>query len=117
MARRFNQALISGAFVQRRGTAVSCITGLQVSSSFVGHGQIRGIVTVNSGTTVVSVTATGVVSGDTLFSSILQYASGVSSQAGVTTYIESVRAGAFEIRCIGSRAPVGNMPVAWFVIK
>ena len=117
MARRFNQAWISGAFVQRRGTAVSCITGLQVSSSFVGHGQIRGLATMATSTTVISVTATGVVSGDVIVVSPYMYNQTYNGSKFPVVSVQSVRAGAFEIVSIGSVAPVGAMPVAWFVIK
>lgn len=115
---KFRELLAAGGFVQRTGTSnQSSFTGLTVSSAFTGNSTIRGFATVNSGTTVASVAVTGVVSGDIIQTTIMQYASGVSSQQVVNTYVESVRAGAFEIRCVGSVAPVGNMPVGWFRIN
>lgn len=113
---KFREDIAAGAFVQRANTTPSSFTGVNVASSFIGNDVIRGIATVSSGTTVASVGATGVVSGNVILTGIIQYASGVASQAVVTTYAESVRTGAFEIRCIGSVAPVGDMPVGWFKI-
>lgn len=115
---KFRELLAAGGFAQRTGTSnQSSFTGLTVSSAFTGNATIRGFGTINSGTTIASISATGVVSGDIIMTGIIQYASGVSSQAMVNTYVESVRAGAFEIRCVGSVAPVGNMPVGWFRIN
>lgn len=125
---KFREDIAAGAYVQRTGTTASSFAGLDVSSNatlrqnltlnldFIGNARIRGIATINSGTTVVSVAATGVVSGDSILTSILQYASGQSSQAIVVTFASSVRTDAFEIRTVGSNAPVGGMPVAWFRI-
>ena len=139
MARQFRERWIAGAYIQQTGTnAPSSLTGLNTSSqqsardvqvtnnaslahiqanSLTGGAGYRGIATVNSGTTVASVAATAAISGAVIQTTIIQYASGVSSQAMVNTYVESVRAGAFEIRTVGSVAPVGNMPVAWFIIR
>ena len=119
---KFRELLAAGAFVQRANTSPSSFSNISVASAstfggpIAGNAQIRGIATINSGTTVVSVAATGVVSGAAIMTGIIQYASGVSSQAMVNTYVESVRSGAFEIRCVGSVAPIGNMPVGWFRI-
>ena len=128
----------AGAFEQMVGTSASSFTGINATSqtslrdlqasnaaslasltpsSITGAAGYRGISTINSGTTVVSVAATAAQSGAVVLTTILQYASGVSSQAIVNTYVESVRAGAFEIRTVGSVAPVGNMPVGWFVLR
>ena len=119
---KFRELLAAGAFVQRSNTTPSSFSNISVASAatfngpFAGGTTMRGFATVNSGTTVASVSATGVVSGDIIQTTIMQYASGVSSQQVVNTYVESVRTGAFEIRCVGSVAPVGNMPVGWFRI-
>lgn len=119
----------AGVFINRAGrggtnsfNAINCASNaafaqVTVNSNFVGNAGIRGIATVLSGTTIVSVSAAAAVSGAAILTGIIQYASVVLSQAGVATAAESVRAGAFEIRCVGSRAPVGDMPVAWFVVR
>lgn len=115
---KFRELVAAGAFVQRAGTAVpSSLTGLNVGSSFSGNSTIRGITTMNSGTTVVSVTATGIVSGDVILTGIIGYVSAAGSQQVINTCAESVRAGAFEIRCVGSVAPISNMGAAWFKIS
>ena len=125
---KFRELLAAGAFVQRINTTASSFTGIDVSSAAVlrgpvtlndaltGNAQLRGFITINSGTTVGSVAATGVVSGDIIQTTIMQYASGVASQQVVNTFVASVRTGAFEVMCVGSVAPVGNMPVGWFKI-
>jgi hypothetical protein len=99
---------------------VSSLNLLRVSSNFIGHAAIRGFATINSGTTVASVAATGVVSGDIILTAIIQYASvqtlpGTIGQIPVTC-ARSVRAGAFEIVTVASYAPLGDMPVGWFKI-
>lgn len=71
----------------------------------------------NSGTTVVSVAATAAQSGAVILTQIMQYVGDVSSQAGFSTAVQSPRAGAFEIVAVGSRAPVDNAPIAWFVLR
>jgi len=116
--RRFNQLWVAGGFVQRAGTAApSCLTGLQVSSSFVGNTTIRGIAAITSGTTVVSVAATGVVSGDVVLANLYMYNQTYNGSKFVTITVQSVRAGAFEVATVGSVAPVGTANVAWFVVK
>ena len=92
------------------------MTALQISS-LTGAAGYRGIATMNSGTTVVSVAATAAISGAVVLTQILQYVGDVSSQAGFSTGVQSVRAGAFEIVAIGSRAPIDNAPIAWFVLR
>ena len=112
--------IAAGAFEQMAGTVPSSFTGIQVSSNFAGHAQIRGTAIINSGTTVVSIAAVGVVSGNAILTAIIQYAS-VQTLPGTigmipVTCARSVRAGAFEIVTVASYAPVGDMPVAWFKI-
>lgn len=120
MTWKTREDIAAGAYQQRTGTVASSFTGLNVSSAIVGNSTIRGIVTMNSGTTVVSVSATGVVSGDVILTSIIQYAS-VQTLPGTigmipVTCVRSVRAGAFEIVTVASYAPLGSMPVAWWRI-
>lgn len=86
-------------------------------SSLTGAAGYRGIVTMNSGTTIASVAASAAQSGAVILTQILQYVGDVSSQAGFSTAVQSVRAGAFEIVAVGSRAPVDNAPIAWFVLR
>ncbi len=115
---KFRELFAAGAFVQRAGTGVpSSLTGLNVGSSFSGNSTIRGITTMNSGTTVVSISATGVVSGDVIMTGIIGYVSASGSQQVINTCAESVRANAFEIRCIGSVAPINTMGVGWFRVS
>lgn len=120
MVWKLREGIGAGAYNQRIGTVASSFTGLSVSSNFAGHAQIRGIATINSGTTVVSIAAVGVVSGNAILTAIIQYAS-VQTLPGTigmipVTCARSVRTGAFEIVTVGSYAPLGDMPVAWFKI-
>lgn len=132
------EGIAAGAYNQRANTAASSFTGLNTASlttmrnlqvtnpasladlqvsSLTGAAGYRGIATMNSGTNVVSVAATAAQSGAVIVTQIIQYVNDVSSQAGVATAVQSVRAGAFEIVAVGSRTPLGNMPVAWFIIR
>ena len=130
---KFRELLAAGAFVQRSPTTPSSFSGVNVESAsnfngpatvghnLIGNARIRGLATMNSGTTVVSIAATGVVSGDVIFGQPLQYgdartavASGSQFFIGVVAC--SVRAGAFELFAIGSRAPISDMPLGWFKI-
>ena len=86
-------------------------------SSLTGAAGYRGLVTMNSGTTIASVSATAAISGAVILTQILQYVGDVNSQAGFSTAVQSVRTGAFEIVAVGSRAPLGDAPIAWFVIR
>lgn len=97
-------------------TGAASFASLQVNSFDGGNGW-RGIATINSGTTVSSVAASAARSGAVILTTIIQYASMVASQAMFVTGVESVRAGAFEIRCVGSVAPVANCPVAWMIVR
>lgn len=142
MTWKTREDIAAGAYQQRAGTVASSFTGVNassqttlrdeivtqtaslartvVASDFRGNSTIRGTAIVSSGTTVVSISATGVVSGDAILTAILQYASvqtlpGTIGQIPVTC-ARSVRAGAFEIVTVASYAPVGDMPVAWFRI-
>lgn len=85
-----------------------------------GTSAMAGITTMSSGTTVVSVSATGVKSGDIIQATPYMYANtSVASGNGVAfigLQVSSVRAGAFEITAIGSRAPVADMPIAYNII-
>ncbi len=98
------------------GAGAGSMADLTVSS-LTGAAGYRGISIMNSGTTVVSVAATAARSGAVVLTQILQYVGDVNSQAGFSTGVQSVRAGAFEIVAIGSRAPLANAPVAWFVLR
>ena len=86
-------------------------------SSLTGAAGYRGLVTMNSGTTIASVSATAAISGAVILTQILQYVGDVNSQAGFSTAVQSVRTGAFEIVAVGSRAPLGDAPIAWFIIR
>jgi len=104
-----------------RVSASTSLNLLQVSSNFIGHAAIRGLANITSGTTVVSISATGVVSGDVIIATPYMYAdaqttvtSGSQFFVGIT--VASVRTGAFEIFAIGSRAPIANCPVAWWKV-
>jgi hypothetical protein len=86
-----------------------------------GTSNMAGISVMGSGTTVASVAATGVRSGSVIqLTPYMAVNASVASGSGVSFIglnVSSVRAGAFEITAIGSRAPVGDMPVAWNVIN
>jgi len=121
MTWKTREDIAAGAYQQRAGTVASSFTGLNVSSIFTGNAGIRGIATINSGTTVASVAATGVVSGDVIVALPYMYPDATTTVASAAQFfaglvVTSVRAGAFEIRAIFSRAPISNMPVAWFKI-
>lgn len=130
---KFRELVAAGAFVQRSQTTPSSFSGISVESASIfngpmtigqnltGNARVRGIITMNSGTTVASVAATGVVSGDVIQALPIQYgdartvvASGAQFFIGVIAC--SVRAGAFELFAIGSRAPISDMPLGWFKI-
>ena len=130
---KFRELLAAGAFVQRSPTTPSSFSGVNVESAsnfngpatvghnLIGNARVRGIATMNSGTTVVSISATGVVSGDVILGQPIQYgdartavASGAQFFIGVVAC--SIRAGAFELFAIGSRAPISDMPLGWFKI-
>ena len=121
---KFRELVAAGAFVQRSNTTPSSFSNISVASAstfggpIAGNAQIRGIATINSGTTVVSVAATGVVSGAAILSGIIQYGDVRTFNASrfITTAVMSVRAGAFEIVTVGSVAPLSDMPVGWFRI-
>ena len=140
--RQFREKWVAGAFLQQTGTnAPSSYTGLNASSqsnlrdltllnvaslasltpsSLTGAAGYRGIATMNSGTSVVSVTATAAISGAVIQTTIYMYST-VQNSVGLgqtpILAVQSVRAGAFEIVTVGSNAPTANMPVAWFVIR
>lgn len=87
-----------------------------------GHAETAGISIITSGTTVVSVSATGVKSGDVIMTNPYMYGAATTVFASsLTTFFvgaipTSVRAGAFELTAIGSRAPTVDMPVAWAIV-
>ena len=93
------------------------LAAVVVASAFTGHANIRNIATINSGTSVVSVQATGIVSGNVILTQVYMYGSALNSGQNIVTNVQSVRAGAFEITTGGSIAPAANMPVAWFVMR
>lgn len=122
---KYRREIGAGAFVQRTGTGFSNSLGaLDVASAatfnndIVGNARIRGIATVLSGTTVVSVAATGIASGDAILTTIYMYGDARTFNASrfFSTGVMSVRAGAFEIITIGSVAPTQDMPVSWWRI-
>ena len=130
---KFRELVAAGAFVQRSNTTPSSFSNIDVASAsilrgpvtlndaFTGNARIRGLATMNSGTTVVSIAATGVVSGDVILSLPIQYGDARSEVASGSQFFIgvvacSVRAGAFELFAIGSRAPISNMPLGWFKI-
>lgn len=83
-----------------------------------GGAGMSGIAIISSGTTVASVTATDVKSGDIVMTNIYMYGAATTVAGSRTvgaTAVMSVRAGAFEIVAVGSLAPSVDMPVAWTV--
>jgi hypothetical protein len=91
------------------------------ASNLFANDQTAGITNMASGTTVASVAATGVKSGDVILANPYMYSNAaVASGSGVSfigLQVASVRSGAFEIVAVGSRAPVANMPIAWSVFR
>ena len=122
MARRFDQPWIAGTFIQQAGRGVSSLAGLSVASvatvrRFAGSNEFRGIATINSGTTIASVSAAAAASGSVIWTNPIQFTLDASSaNFCMVTMARSVRAGAFEITTAGSVAPAANMPVAWAII-
>ena len=114
--RIFRQEWIAGAFVQPLTGPVDSFTATNVASRIIGAGTWRGISTILSGTSIVSVAATAARSGATILTTIYQYASIQSSQAIVVTGVRSVRAGAFEIVTLRSNPPVRDCPLARGII-
>jgi len=115
---KFREKVAAGTFVQRAGTPASSLTGLNVASSFVGNPTIRGIVTMNSGTTVVSVAVTGIVSGDIIIAMPLAYPDARTwPQSFIGVAVGSLTTGAFQILAVGSRPPISNMPIGWFKVS
>ena len=83
--------------------------------------NVGGISIIASGTTVVSVTATNVKSGDYIFLQPMQSPVATTTVTSASQFFigvmpTSVRAGAFEITAVASRAPADNLQVAWFVL-
>lgn len=131
--RSFRQEWIAGAFVQPADGGTNSLRAADFSgnvtmraantfsdatvNSITGAAGWRGIATMNSGTSVVSVAATAAQSGAVIIAQPLQYTSDTSSQAFKSVAVQSVRAGAFEIVAVSSMAPVANMPIAWAVIR
>lgn len=98
------------------GTDVSTLGNIAVAG-ITGDSTVRGIATINSGTTIASVAAAGVASGNVILTAPIQFTLDASSaNFCMVTVARSVRAGAFEIVTAGSVAPAANMPVGWFVI-
>ncbi len=87
------------------------------AGTFKGTAPMAGIVTITSGTAVVSVAAVGVNSGDVVLTGIMQYVLDATSQAALVTAAQSVRSGAFEIVTVGSHSPQDDMFVGWHVIR
>ena len=140
--RKHRAEWVAGAFVAPAGGPASSLTGLSVSSDFLtrnlnvtGAGSLgslavqslegasgwRGIATINSGTTIASIAATAARSGAVILTTITQYtgdrtAPGTWGQIPVLA-VQSVRAGAFEVVCVGSYAPLANLFVAWAIIR
>ena len=98
-------------------TSTASLAQVNVSSFFAGAAALRGLATMNSGTTVVSVSAPAVRSGDVILTQMYMFATAQNSGQNIVTNVESVRAGAFEIRAAGSIAPAANMNLAWFTMR
>lgn len=107
---------VSGAFIQKKGTGVSCLTGLAVSSALIGSSQWRGIGQINSGTTIGSVAA-NVVSGDVV--QLTPYmASHMATSIGPSAiFVASISAGFIHVQTTGSVSVRAAMPFAWTVVK
>lgn len=91
--------------------------GLAVNSYMQGNDSMRGIARITGGTSVVSVSASAVRSGDVILATPYMYVDVQNSGQGIVPNIESVRAGAFEIRTGENIAPTSDMDVAWFVMR
>lgn len=91
--------------------------GINAGSYFAGTAALRGLATMNSGTTVVSVSAPAVRSGDVILTQMYMFATAQNSGQSIVTNVQSVRAGAFEIVSAGSLAPAANMNLAWFTLR
>lgn len=131
---KFRELVAAGAFVQRAGTAHSSFTsinvasafsvnpgggvaslgGITVGSAFVGNPSIRGIAIIASGTTVVSIAATGIVSGDVVIATPYNFPVVAGSQGSWNVVVASVSAGRFQIVHTASGGPVQPVPVAWW---
>lgn len=87
-------------------------------TDMVGGANVAGISTITSGTTVVSVSAPGVNSGDVIGTFPIQFTL-VQNSANfcMVTVARSVRADAFEIVTAGSVAPAADMNVGWMIIQ
>lgn len=85
--------------------------------------KMAGIATISSGTTVASVAAAGISSGDLVFLQPYMYANAQTAVAsGAQTFlgglaVSSVGADRFMIFTVGSRAPIVDLPVGWFVVR
>ena len=125
--RKFQGPWVAGTFRQISGRGVSSLTGLNVSSaatfagltinSLTGAAGWRGIATISSGTTIASVAATAAVSGAVILLTAYQGVNMVSSGQNISLGVESVSAGAFQIRACGSIAPTNSLPVVWLVVR
>lgn len=85
--------------------------------------QMAGISIMTSGTAVVSVSATGVMSGDIISVTPYMFANALTDVASGNKVfvgnlaVSSVRADAFTIFAVGSRAPAVDCPISWVVIR
>lgn len=91
-------------------TQVGSLARLAVGSEFIGNSVIRGLAVIAANTSVTSVVATGVVSGDVILTG--PYMSGLNAGSSYSTRVDSVRADGFDIRINGTSAV--DMTVAWW---
>ena len=96
---------------------LNSLAALQVNSIEGGSGW-RGIATVASGTVVASVSATAARSGAVILLTKYMGADQAGSGSNLRNFmVESVRAGAFEIRACDSVFPTAAQPIAWAIIR
>ena len=118
---RFRDKFSAGALSNRKGagfTQVNSFVGTNISSYVAGDSAWRGIATVASGTTVATVAAAAVRSGDAIYLTPYNFSLAPNSaNFCLVLTAQSVTAGQFLIQTAGSVAPPQAMPVAWHVLR
>lgn len=126
--RKFKQEWVAGKFIATSNSEVSSLGALNTAGAFTAAGMTvnsmtgaagwRGIATVTSGTAVASVAATAARSGAVIQLTKYMGADQTNSGSNLRNYaVESVRAGAFEIRACGSVCPTADQPIVWTIIR
>ena len=93
------------------------VSSALTAQRMIGSSEWRGIAVINSGTSVVSISAAAAVSGAIVWASPYMYANAQNSGQAFVLVPQSVRAGAFEIVIAGSLTPTANMNITYGIVR